>query len=155
MKIGKCMKKILLLSLLALSSSVFAQELDKVTTYQIELSDVNKTWVKTITKTVDPKNIIAADFEDISPVASMCVDGKPQDVTEKAEGIFSTEPGSQQLTLSVTKVLNIQDFQANCSTSTPVVDIVNVRIGFPLLSFEQTVKTEKNTYLVTAKRVRQ
>lgn len=151
------MKKILLLSLslLALSSNIYAQELDRVNTYQIELSDIDKTWVKTITKTVDPKNIIAADFEDISPVASICVDGKPQDLTEKSEGIFSTEPGSQQLTLSITKVLNLKDFQSSCSAATPVIDVVNVKIGFPILSFEQTIKTEKNTYLVTAKRLKQ
>ena len=151
------MKKILLLSLslLALSSTVFAQELDKVTTYQVELSDTNKTWVKTITKTIDPKNIIDADFEDVISVTRICTDGKPQDLKEKAEGIFSTEPGSQQLTLSVTKLLNTKDFQSECSVATPIMDVINVKIGFPLLSFEQTIHTDKNTYLVTAKRVKQ
>ena len=143
------------LCLLALSSSVFSQELDKITTYQVELSDTNKTWVKTITKTIDPKNIIAADFEDVISVTRICTGGKPQDLKEKIEGIFSTEPGSQQLTLSVTKLLNTKDFQSECSTATPIMDIINVKIGFPLLSFEQTIHTDKNTYLVTAKRVKQ
>ena len=151
------MKKILLLSLslLVLSSSVFSQELDKVTTYQVELSDTNKTWVKTITKTVDPKNIIAADFDEVFSVTRICTDGKPQDLKEKAEGIFSNELGSQQLTLYVTKLLNTKDFQSECSTATPIMDAINVKVVFPLLSFEQTTQTDKNTYLVTAKRVKQ
>lgn len=151
------MKKNLWLSLclLALSSSVFSQELDEITTYKVELSDTNKTWVKTITKTIDPKNIIDADFEDVISVTRICTDGKPQDLKEKSEGIFSAEPGSQQLTLSVTKLLNTKDFQSECSVATPIMDVINVKIGFPLLSFEQTIHTDKNTYLVTAKRVKQ
>lgn len=150
------MKKILLLSLslMVLSSSVFSQELEKVQTYQIQLSDMSKTWVKTITKTINPKNIISADFEEVSPVANICVNGKPQPLNETSEGIFSSEKGYQQLTLSMTKVLNLKDISGNCSESTPVIDSVNIVIGFPILSFEQTVKTEKNTYLVTAKKIR-
>lgn len=152
----------LLLSLSILSGVASAQDLIKevnvINTYQIQITDLNKTFVRKFDVTVNPKNIIASDFENGLAVSynTNCngvITGHA--IPEMVAGLFSSSPGSQQLAISFNKVLNIKEIESvSCRTVEPIIDNASAALGFPFISLEQTVKTDKNTYLIVAKRIK-
>lgn len=151
-------------ALLLIPTAIFAQTMQemKPRNYSIELHNQNNLVLFQVTKAINPKDIALASFNTMkkNSFISSCIKNENVVKTETdyymegVRGDFGLDNGESNLNFTFKKVLDKKEVSlGDCNIEDLVVDEVDFIVNFPLLEYEQTIKTKLNQYKLIIKKV--
>lgn len=158
--IGGIMKFKILLASILFPTLCWSQNLQS---YQIEIHDKSGHTVYHSIQDFNPKNISTSNFSDLNKkeYISSCVknnEGVKNELNYELEGTYGEmvwNRDSQELRLDYKKVAEIKKINlGDCPIEELTMDEVNFSVEFPLIEFEQSIKTPYDEYNLHIKKIK-
>lgn len=156
--------KIFTLALILIPSAIFAQNMHemKAGNYSIQLQNKTNEVIFETVKNINPNEMGASSFNNMAQYSFTSICMKNEDkvlketgyYTQGVRGDFALTNGDAILKFSFKKVLDKKEISlGDCNIEELVVDEADFIVTFPILEYEQTIKTAQNQYKIIVKKV--